>query len=57
MTTPDKAKNSAQKAKGTVKETVGKATGNEGLRREGKADQIKGDLMQAAEKVKDAVED
>jgi len=55
MTTSDKAKNSAQKAKGTVKETVGKATGNDSLRRKGKTDQIKGDLKQAGEKMKDAV--
>ena len=55
MTTSDKAKNSVQKAKGTVKETVGKATGNDSLRRKGKADQMKGDLKQAGEKVKDAL--
>ena len=53
MTTSDKAKNSAQKAKGTAKETVGEATGNNSLRRKGKADQVKGDLKQAGEKVKD----
>jgi uncharacterized protein YjbJ (UPF0337 family) len=55
MTTSDKAKNSAQKAKGTAKEKVGKATGNDSLRRKGKADQVKGDLKQAGEKVKDAL--
>lgn len=54
MTTTDKAKNSAQQAKGKVKETAGKATGNDKLRAEGKADQVKGNLKQAGEKVKDA---
>jgi len=55
MTTTDKANNSAQKAKGKVKETAGKATGNDNLRAEGKVDQIEGDLKQAGEKVKDAL--
>ena len=32
----DKSKNTAQRAKGKVKETAGKATGNERLRRQGK---------------------
>jgi uncharacterized protein YjbJ (UPF0337 family) len=55
MATSDKAKNSAQQAKGKVKETAGKATGNDSLRAKGKADQVKGNLKQAGEKVKDAV--
>jgi uncharacterized protein YjbJ (UPF0337 family) len=54
MTTADKAKNSAQRAKGKVKETAGKATGNDKLRAKGKADQTKGNLKQAGENVKDA---
>jgi len=54
MTATDKAKNTAQKVKGRVKETAGKATGNENLRAQGNADQIKGNLKQAGEKVKDA---
>jgi uncharacterized protein YjbJ (UPF0337 family) len=54
MTATDKAKNTAQKVRGKVKETAGKATGNDNLRAKGKADQIKGDLKQAGEKVKDA---
>ena len=54
MATADKAKNSAQQAKGKAKETVGKATGNDRLRVKGKADQMEGDLEQAGEKVKDA---
>jgi uncharacterized protein YjbJ (UPF0337 family) len=54
MTTTDKAKNTAQQAKGKLKETVGKASGNNKLRAEGKADQVKGDVKQAGEKLKDA---
>jgi uncharacterized protein YjbJ (UPF0337 family) len=51
----DKSKNTAQRAKGKVKETVGKATGNERLRRQGKVDQMKGKIKQTGEKVKDAL--
>lgn len=51
----DKAKNTAQRAKGTVKETAGRTTGNERLRRQGKADQVKGKIKQTGEKVKDAL--
>jgi uncharacterized protein YjbJ (UPF0337 family) len=49
----DKVKNTAETAKGKVKEGVGKATGNESLEAEGHADQAKGDLKQAGEKIKD----
>ena len=54
MTTTDKAKNTAQQAKGKLKETVGKVSGNDKLRAEGKADQVKGSIKQAGEKLKDA---
>jgi uncharacterized protein YjbJ (UPF0337 family) len=40
--------------KGKVKETVGRALGNERLEAEGRAEQSKGDARQAAEKAKDA---
>ncbi|HEV7757691.1 MAG TPA: CsbD family protein [Acidimicrobiales bacterium] len=50
----DKAKNTAQQAKGKVKEAAGEATGNDRLRGKGKADQVKGKLKQKGEKVKDA---
>jgi uncharacterized protein YjbJ (UPF0337 family) len=49
----DKAKNKVQETKGKVKEGVGDATDNEEMEREGKADQAKGNLKQAGEKVKD----
>ena len=51
----DKSKNTAQRAKGKIKETAGKATDNQRLRRQGKADQMKGKIKQTAEKVKDAL--
>jgi uncharacterized protein YjbJ (UPF0337 family) len=55
MTATDKAKNTGQIAKGKVKEAAGKATDDGHLQDEGKADQMKGHLNQAGEKVKDAV--
>jgi uncharacterized protein YjbJ (UPF0337 family) len=54
MAATDKVRNSAQKAKGKAKEAAGKATGNDKLRAKGKADQMKGNLKQAGENVKDA---
>ena len=53
MSAEDKVKNSAETAKGNVKEGFGKATGNESLQAEGRADQAKGRLKQAGEKIKD----
>ncbi|MFF2271135.1 CsbD family protein [Agromyces sp. NPDC058136] len=49
--------NAAERMTGKVKEGVGKLTDNEKLEAEGKADQMKADVKQAAEKVKDAVDD
>jgi len=50
----DKIENKSEELAGKAKEGVGKATGDEELENEGKADQVKGDLKQAGEKVKDA---
>ncbi len=50
----DKVSNAAEDAAGKVKETAGKASGDESLENEGRADQAKSDLKQAGEKVKDA---
>ena len=50
----DKVSNTAENAKGKVKEAAGKATDDERLEAEGKADQTSADLKQAGEKVKDA---
>ncbi len=54
MATEDKAANKVTEMKGKAKEGLGKATGDEEMEAEGKADQVKGNLKQAAEKVKDA---
>lgn len=55
MGTKDKASNKAQDIKGKVKETVGKATGNEDLENEGKTDQVESAVKDVGEKAKDAV--
>ena len=44
----------ADKAKGAIKETTGKVTGDKQLQSEGKVDKAKGDLHNAAGNVKDA---
>ena len=49
----DKARNTAQQAKGKVAEATGEATGNPRLRRKGRADQFMGRLKQTGERVKD----
>jgi uncharacterized protein YjbJ (UPF0337 family) len=53
MGTDDKIDNKAEEMKGKVKEGVGRATDDEQLEAEGHADQAKGNLKQAGEKVKD----
>ena len=50
----DKAKDKAQAAKGKVKKGAGKALDDPYMEGEGKADQVKGNLKLAGEKVKDA---
>jgi len=55
MATRDKAKNTSQQAKGKIEEVAGKISGDDSLRARGKADQTKGNLKQAGEKVKDAL--
>lgn len=57
MSDADKAKNKAQELKGRAQEGVGRATGDPEMEREGTANQTKGNLKQAGEKVKDAVKD
>lgn len=54
MGTDDKINDHVEDLKGKVKEGVGRATGDEELEREGKTDQVKSDIKQAGEKVKDA---
>ena len=54
MSKKNKAKNMAQVAKGKVEEGAGKSMGYDKLEADGKADQMKGNMKQAGEKVKDA---
>jgi len=54
MGTKDTISNTAQDVKGKVKETVGKAVGNEDLEDKGKSDQAKSAMKDVGEKVKDA---
>ena len=54
MGADDKSSNKGQELKGSAKETLGKATGNESMEAEGKADKSKANLKQAGENVKDA---
>ncbi|MER6475049.1 CsbD family protein [Streptomyces filamentosus] len=53
MSGTEKSKAHAEQAKGKVKETVGRAVGNERMTAEGQADQTKGNARQAKEDVKD----
>jgi len=50
----DKAKNKIDEIGGKAKEAIGKATGDENTENEGKFDQVKANLKDAGEKVKDA---
>ena len=54
MSASDKAKDKAQAAKGKVKKGTGKTLDAPVLEGEGKAEEAKGNLKQAGEKVKDA---
>lgn len=54
MGTHDKASNKIDDVAGKAKEAVGKATGDDDTRAEGKLDQAKSSLKDAGEKVKDA---
>ncbi len=54
MSMQDKIKNAAEQATGKIKESAGKATSDEEKEKEGRKDQGKASLKQAAEKAKDA---
>jgi uncharacterized protein YjbJ (UPF0337 family) len=49
----DKIENKAEELKGEGKEVVGKVTDDPELEAEGHADQVKGNLKQVGEKIKD----
>ncbi|MER7598793.1 CsbD family protein [Streptomyces hydrogenans] len=53
MSGTEKSKAHAEQAKGKVKETVGRAVGNERMTAEGHAEQTKGNARQAKEDIKD----
>ncbi|MGW4121743.1 CsbD family protein [Nocardia sp. NPDC004711] len=54
MSATDKAKNKADQLAGKAKEKFGQATGDKQRENQGKADQVKSNLKDAGEKVKDA---
>ena len=54
MSFADKVKNQIQSLSGKAKQRAGGATGDRDLQAQGDAEQAKGDLKQAGEKVKDA---
>ncbi len=49
----EKTQSKVDQAKGKVKETTGRAVGNERLEAEGSAEKTKGDAREAKEKIKD----
>ena len=54
MSAENKAASKVTEVKGKIKKKTGQATGDRGLEAEGRAQESKGDLRQAAEKAKDA---
>jgi uncharacterized protein YjbJ (UPF0337 family) len=54
MAAENKAANKVTEVKGKAKKEAGRALGNQQMEAEGKADEAKGNLKQAGEKVKDA---
>lgn len=57
MSATDKFDNKAENVAGKAKEKVGEVTGDQDKKNEGKADQVKSNLKDAGEKVKDAFRD
>ena len=53
----DRIEGSAEQAKGKIKETVGKVTGDSKLQGEGKADQAAGKFQNAVGGIKDAAKE
>jgi uncharacterized protein YjbJ (UPF0337 family) len=54
MGAENKAANKVTEVRGKIKKKAGQATNDTGLEAEGRAEEAKGDLKQAGEKVKDA---
>lgn len=57
MSALDKAKNAVEDVEGKAKEAFGKLAGHKDTEVEGKTDQVKSDLKDAGEHVKDVVKD
>jgi uncharacterized protein YjbJ (UPF0337 family) len=53
----DEIKGAAKQARGSVKEAIGKATGDRKLQADGAADKVEGTVQKAAGKVKEAARD
>jgi uncharacterized protein YjbJ (UPF0337 family) len=53
----DTIKGAAKDAKGSMKQTVGKATGNERMEAEGAADRVAGKVQKGVGNLKDAARD
>ncbi|ODR25538.1 MULTISPECIES: CsbD family protein [Mycolicibacterium] len=54
MRVVEKIAHKFEATKGSVKKVFGRATGNTGLRAEGRVGQVKGNTRQAGDKLKDA---
>jgi uncharacterized protein YjbJ (UPF0337 family) len=54
MSATNKLRNKLQRLGGRAKETIGRATGNRNLENRGVGDQVKSDIKDTGEKVKDA---
>ena len=54
MTFADKFTHKAQELRGRIKRNTGEVTGDRRLEADGRADEVKGNLKQAGEKIKDA---
>jgi uncharacterized protein YjbJ (UPF0337 family) len=50
----DKLRNKAQQLRGRMKRNTGEVTGDRGLQAEGSGDEMKGNLKQTGERIKDA---
>jgi uncharacterized protein YjbJ (UPF0337 family) len=57
MMDKDRIAGSAKKIKGSIKETIGKATGDSKLEAEGKADKVEGKVQNAIGGLKDTLKD
>lgn len=55
MVDDNRVEGAADKAKGSVKDTVGKVTGDEKMQAEGKADKAEGKAKSAVGGIKDAI--